>query len=290
MTVSPDAAAAATNRHYDQSPDLFGLFLGRRMKYTSGLYRDGTESLDEAQEAKLRFVARLLRLRGGERVLDVGSGWGSMALFLAENLGCDVVGVTPSPRQTRFIRDRAAAAGVSGRVQIDCSSIYDTDLSGQSFDAATLVGVIEAMPSLVPVLRKVAAHLKPSGRVYLSAACYRSGEMFGQYVTRPASRHVSEDIFGYGVLRPLSALIGGFEEARLSMVGCYDLTEHYRRTIDQWIERIVARRAEMDARYPGQADEFLRYFATSNAGWGYTTKFYGLVAMRSRLGHADMVG
>ncbi len=113
-----------------------------------------------------------------------------------------------------------AMAGLSGRVRIDCSSIYDTDLPGPPFDAATLVGVIEAMPDLAPVLRKVAAHLKRSGRIYLSAACYRSEETFERYATRPAS---------------------------------------------------------------------LRYFSTANAGWGYTTKFYGLVAMRSRLGQADLV-
>src|SRR5260370_32616047 len=108
-------AEVVTNRHYDQAPELFGLFLDRRMKYTSGLYGDAMESLDEAQDAKLRFVGGLLRLRGGERVLDVGSGWGSMVLFLAAELGCEGVGVTPSPRQARVIRGRASAAGRARR-------------------------------------------------------------------------------------------------------------------------------------------------------------------------------
>lgn len=278
----------ATNRHYDQAPEIFEAFLDRRMKYTCGVYADGDETLDQAQENKLRIVADLLGLSGGERVLDIGSGWGSMVCFLA-SLGCEVTGVTPSPKQAGYIRARAKTEQVDNRVTVDCSDFYETELTGSAFDAVTIVGVIEAMPDHVTVLRKIAQQLKPGGRVYLSASCFRNTAMYTEYADRPASRHVSEEIFGYGVLRPLSALVEGFEQAHLSIIGCYDLTDHYRRTIDAWIDRVDHARATIDGSRPGYADELIRYFRTANAGWGHTTRHYGLVGTRSRLGQAVVV-
>ncbi|WP_158858173.1 SAM-dependent methyltransferase, partial [Streptomyces sp. NRRL B-1347] len=81
------------NCHYELPSAVFEAFLGRRMKYTCGLYATGNETLDEAQEAKLRMIASLLGIRGGERVLDIGCGWGALALFLAEQHQCQVVAV-----------------------------------------------------------------------------------------------------------------------------------------------------------------------------------------------------
>ncbi|MEV7289120.1 class I SAM-dependent methyltransferase [Streptomyces sp. NPDC093252] len=287
MTALPDSPPS--NAHYDQAPEIFEAFLDRRMKYTSGIFSQGDESLDTAQLTKLRTVAGLLGLTGGERVLDIGSGWGSMVCHLA-GLGCEVTGVTPAPAQAAYIRARAAREGVADRVTLAESSIYATDLGGARFDAVTLVGVAEALPDLDAVLRLVARHLRPGGRVYLSAACFRSREHFTEYTDRPASRHVAETIFGGGSLRPLSELVACCEDARLSVIGCHDLTEHYRRTIDHWIARVSAARDTIDALRPGYSDELVRYLRTSNAGWGHTTRYYGLVAARSRDGVAIPVG
>lgn len=274
-----------TNGHYDQAPEIFEAFLDRRMKYTSALYFAEGETLDQAQENKLRTVAGLLGLRGGERVLDIGSGWGSMVSFLA-GLGCTVTGVTPSPNQAAHIRARAATEGVASRVTVEQSDFYDTGLTGVLFDAVTVVGVVEAMPDLTAALRKIARHLRPDGRVYLSATCWRSRTALAEYAERPASRHVTEDIFGFGVIRPLSELAEGFEEARLSVIGCYDLTSDYHRTIETWIDRVGRARPAIERLRPGYADELIRCFRTANAGWGYTTRHYGLVGMRSRFGKA----
>ncbi|MET8828891.1 class I SAM-dependent methyltransferase [Streptomyces sp. NPDC004610] len=287
MATPPDSPP--TNVHYDQPPEIFEAFLDRRMKYTSGIFTRGDESLDTAQLTKLRTVTGLLGLTGGERVLDIGSGWGSMVCHLA-GLGCQVTGVTPAPAQAAYIRARAAREGVADRVTIAESSIYDADLGDARFDAVTVVGVAEALPDLDGVLRIIARRLRPGGRVYLSAACFRSREVFTEYTDRPASRHVAETIFGWGILRPLSELVAGCEEARLSVIGCHDLTEHYRRTIDHWIGRVAAARDRIDALRPGYSDELLRYLRTSNAGWGHTTRYYGLVAARSRDGLAVQVG
>ncbi|WP_460698273.1 class I SAM-dependent methyltransferase, partial [Nocardia thraciensis] len=188
-----------------------------------------------------------------------------------------------------YLRARAAAAGVTDRIHIETASIYDIDFGSRRFDAVALVGVIEHMPDAATVLVTVARHLVRGGRMYLSASCYRDVAVFDEYANRPGSRHVTETIFGYGVLRPLSTLIAAVEDVGLSMSTILDLTAHYRRTIDEWASRAAAHRDAIDARAPGLADDLQRYFTTTNSGWGFTTKHYALTAVRSRAGETELV-
>jgi cyclopropane-fatty-acyl-phospholipid synthase len=278
-----------TNRHYDPSPRLFEMFLDRRMKDTSGLYATGAASLDEAQEAKLRFIVDLLGVRGGERVLDIGSGWGSMVLFLAVELGCDVVGVTPSPRQAAFIMERAEAAGVAGRVRMEVAPFQQVSLPGRSFDAVSAVGVLKHLPDHVETLTAIRRLLKHRGRLYVSCSCYRSAADKAEYEPRPASEHVVE-VFGDTVMPTLSGLIRSFENAGLGISSITDLTADYRRTIAAWQERIAVRSPEMELVMPGFADETNRCFDTTNASWGYTTKHYALSAINGRMGELRLPG
>ncbi|MEV6949754.1 class I SAM-dependent methyltransferase [Streptomyces sp. NPDC051172] len=280
---------AVTNRHYDQSPKLFEMFLDQRMKYTSGLYATGAASLDEAQEAKLRFVAGLLGLRGGERVLDIGSGWGSMVLFLALELGCDVVGVTPSPQQAAFIVARATAAGVANRVRMEVAPFQQVALPERSFDAVSAIGVLEHFPDHVETLKAIRRLLKQRGRLYVSSSCYRSAADKAEYEPRPASEHAVE-VFGYTAMPTLSNLIQSFEDAGLGISSITDLTADYRRTIEAWQERIAARWTELELVQPGFAEETNRYFDTANASWGYTAKHYALSAINSRMGELRLPG
>jgi len=296
MTSNAEAVAA-TNRHYDLPPELFAAFLGHRMKYTCGLYPDATATLDEAQDAKLEFIARCLRASGaggegggygGQAVLDVGTGWGSLAFFLAERSGCRVTAVTPSSTQAGYVRDRAASSGLDERVHVIERSVYDLDLPAASFDAVALVGVIEHMPDHRRVLAAAARLLRRGGRLYLSASCFRCQAAFDEYTTAPASRHVLQTVFGYGTLRPLSALVQAAEDAGLSVTGITDLTPHYHRTIEDWLARIAAARGRIDAIVPGYSGELTRYLEATNAGWGHTAKHYALCAVRSRWGCAEI--
>jgi cyclopropane-fatty-acyl-phospholipid synthase len=281
-------AVAATNRHYDLPPALFAAFLGRRMKYTCGLYPDGEATLDEAQEAKLEFIARRLRIDGGQAVLDIGTGWGSLAFFLAERFGCPVTAVTPSSTQAGYVRDRAASTGLAERIHVIERSVYDLELPAASFDAVALVGVIEHMPDHRRVLAAAARLLRRGGRLYLSASCFRSQAAFDEYTTSPASRHVLQAVFGYGTLRPLSALVQAAEDAGLSLTGITDLTPHYHRTIEDWLTGIAAARDRIDAIVPGYSGELIRYLEATNAGWGHTAKHYALGAVRSRWGYPEI--
>jgi cyclopropane-fatty-acyl-phospholipid synthase len=287
-TISFAAAVVATNRHYDLPAELFAAFLGRRVKYTCGLYSDGATTLDEAQEAKLTFIARCLRAGDGASVLDIGTGWGSLAFFLAERFHCRVTAVTPSSTQARYVRDRAAAAGLDQRIQVIERSVYDLELPTASFDAVALVGVIEHMPDHGRVLSTAAKLLRRHGRLYLSASCFRSQAAFGAYAASPGSRHVLDTIFGYGTLRPLSALVAAAEDTGLSVAGITDLTPHYHRTIEDWLTGVRTARERIDAIVPGYADELIRYLEATNAGWGHTAKHYAFTAVRSRWGHPEV--
>lgn len=289
MTAVPRLAAAeaaeATNIHYEQPAELFEAFLGRHMKYTCAFFSGAGDSLDDAQETSLRVIARQLGLSGGERVLDVGCGWGSLSLFLAGQLGCQVTAVTPSRVQAGYVRHRAAAAGVASLVRVETGPFQAVALPERSFDAVAMVEVIEHLPEHREPLRKVYRLLRPQGRLFLSAFCYRSQAAREEFESRPASMHAL-GLYGFTAMAPLSELLSELADAGLSIAGLIDTTAHYGPTMDHWQRGIDRNRDLMEAIRPGFAGELVRYFDTARASWGYTAKHYAVTAVRSRMGAA----
>ncbi|MEV0639933.1 class I SAM-dependent methyltransferase [Streptomyces sp. NPDC050619] len=283
LSLLPKDAELATNEHYELPPELFRAFLDERVKYSSALYRTPGATLEEAQTAKLHFVAERLGLKGGECLLDIGCGWGSLTLFMAQEYECEVVGVTPSGPQAEYIREQADRLKVSARVDIRVGSYTDLDIEGR-YDAATMLGSIIHMPDRVAVLRKVYDSLRRQGRLYLSESCFRSTEAYRKFALRPGTRHVTETIFGFADMVPFSHLIESAESAGFSLEQLDDLTAHYHRTIEEWQRRAEANRDRIEAVAPGMAEHLVRYLRVANAGWGYTSKHYALTATKSRLG------
>ena len=111
--------------HYDRGNDFFGWFLGERMIYTSGFFEHPNQTLEQAQDNKLNLVAQKLRLEPGERLLDIGCGWGTLASHMAREYGVDATGVTISKNQAEFGNQRAKSWGVSDRARILCSDYRD---------------------------------------------------------------------------------------------------------------------------------------------------------------------
>jgi cyclopropane-fatty-acyl-phospholipid synthase len=162
---SKERDARAVRHHYDVSNEFFALFLDDSMTYSCGIFSRGAQTLEEAQEEKLETVARKLELKPGDRVLDVGCGWGSFPLWAATRHGASVVGITLSPPQAEKARARAEAAGVADRVEIRVMDYRD--LAGEKFDAIASIGMVEHVGAvnIDTYARTLAGLLGPGGRL-----------------------------------------------------------------------------------------------------------------------------
>ncbi len=162
---SKERDAQAVRHHYDVSNEFFSLFLDDSMTYSCAIFSRGAQTLEEAQEEKLETVARKLALKEGDRVLDVGCGWGSFPLWAATQHGASVLGITLSPPQAERARQRAEVAGVADRVEIRVMDYRD--LAGERFDAIASIGMVEHVgASQIDVYaRTLAGLLEPGGRL-----------------------------------------------------------------------------------------------------------------------------
>ncbi|WP_327140044.1 SAM-dependent methyltransferase [Nocardia sp. NBC_01327] len=282
MSAPEVTVTADTNQHYDLDPDIFGQFLDPLRKYSSALYENDSDSLELAQRNKLRFVARRLGLNGGEELLDIGCGWGSLILFMAQEYGCDTLGISPAPRQHEYIAEQAAARGVTNQVRTRVGHFEQLTLPDASVDAVTMLGSIVHMPDLDEVFRRARAVLRRGGSLYVSESCFRNAAARRAFDERAGTEFVRSDIFGWGDLRPLSDLITAAEDAGFSIASVDDLTNDYRRTIDHWIDNVDIAAERIDAHQPGLAAKLRHYLEVANAGWGYTTKHYALVCRKAR--------
>jgi cyclopropane-fatty-acyl-phospholipid synthase len=164
---SKERDARAVRHHYDVSNEFFELFLGETMVYSCAIWARGATTLKEAQEEKLETVARKLALKEGDRVLDVGCGWGGFPLWAATKHGASVVGITLSAPQAEKARERAEAAGVADRVEIRVMDYRDLAGSGERFDAIASIGMVEHVgASQIDVYAQtLAGLLEPGGRL-----------------------------------------------------------------------------------------------------------------------------
>jgi cyclopropane-fatty-acyl-phospholipid synthase len=279
MTAS---TVRSTNQHYDQDPRIFELYLDPLRKYSSGLYRSQDDTLEQAQRNKLHYVADRLGLVPRQRLLDIGCGWGSLILFMAQHYRAQALGVTPAPRQQEYIAGRAAELGVADMVTTRLGRIEDVEVEPRAFDAITMLGSIVHMPDLAAVFGKAWAALRPRGRLYVSESCFRNAARRAEFAERESTLFVRDSIFGWGDMRPLSELVRGAEDAGFSIVAVDDLTRHYHRTIEDWLANVARNAGALDEIEPGLAARLVRYLETANAGWGFTTKHYALICQKSR--------
>jgi cyclopropane-fatty-acyl-phospholipid synthase len=227
--------AVAVRHHYDVSNEFFALFLDESMTYSCALFADGAESLEDAQTAKLDLVCRKLGLRAGQRLLDIGCGWGSLAIHAARAYDVDVLGITLSQPQVELGRELVAAAGVSERVEL---AVLDyRELGEDSFDAIASIGMVEHVgeSQVDAYAAQVARVLRPGGRVLNHGIAHVSAERTGAHIGGPFSdRYVFPD----SEVLNLSRMQLAFERAGLESLHIENLHLDYAETLRHWALRL----------------------------------------------------
>src|SRR6476659_4554687 len=228
--------------HYDLKDELYDLFLDADKQYSCAYVTDPKNSLEQAQLDKKAHIAAKLALEPGQRVLDIGCGWGGMALFLNKVADVDVLGVTLSERQLEIARKRAKAAGVSDRVKFE---LIDYRLLDEQFDRIVSVGMFEHVGAkhYDEFFAKIRQLLKPDG----VALVHTIGKLGG--VSKGPDPFTDKWIFPGYHLPSISQMAAASEDARLIVSDLENLRLHYAYTLRRWLERASNARGEIEAMY-----------------------------------------
>lgn len=232
--------AADIHYHYDLSNDFYRLWLDRDMVYSCAYYETGAADLDSAQQAKLRHLCRKLRLAPGERLLDVGCGWGGLARFAAREYGAEVYGITLSREQLALARERVLAEGLQERVQLDYRDYRDLPADGR-FDKVVSVGMFEHVghANLAVYFQTLQRAVKPGGLVLNHGITAKHTD--GRPVGRGGGEFIDRYVFPHGELPHLATAVARMSEAGLEVVDVESLRLHYARTLHLWSERLEQR-------------------------------------------------
>jgi cyclopropane-fatty-acyl-phospholipid synthase len=253
LRSSPIAVHAgdANAQHYEVPAEFFRLHLGPRLKYSCCLYSESARTLAQAEEAMLELCAQRAGVADGQRILDLGCGWGSLSLWLAERYpAAQIVGLSNSKGQREFITARAAERGLRN-LTILTSDVADPSirdpfgsLLGAGFDRVLSIEMFEHMRNYEALLAKVAAWLKPGGELFVHVFAHR--ELAYPFEVRDGSDWMSRYFFTGGLM-PSARLLGEFQESlRLVQQWWVDGT-HYGRTANDWLAGMDARRDEIMA-------------------------------------------
>lgn len=243
---SIDRDRKAVTYHYDLSNDFYALWLDRRMIYSCACFSAPSDGIDAAQERKLDLVCRKLRLRPGERFLDIGCGWGGLLIHAARRYGVEGVGITVSRSQADHAGERIRAAGISERCRVEIADYREMQGEGL-FDKIASVGMIEhvGLSRLVDYFRQAYRLLRPGGAFLNHGIALNPA-----YPTPPGPSFSDHYIFPDGEILPLSTTLRVAEEEGLEVRDVESLREHYVLTLNRWRKRLEAR-AEEAARIVG---------------------------------------
>lgn len=231
---TPARDREATNFHYDRSNEFFALWLDERMLYTTAYWSTSTDSLEQAQEAKLEYICRKLRLKRRDRLLDIGCGWGGLVVHAAERCGAEVVGITLSEEQAGWARERIDRAGVGDRARVEIVDYRELE-GEETFDKMAAVGMFEHVPhaQLGEFFGAAQRLLRPGG-LFLNHAIARP-------LLQPPRRgrsFMGSYVYPDAELKAISVSLGAAEEAGFEVRDVESLREHYPPTLREWLRRL----------------------------------------------------
>lgn len=240
---SPKRDRRAVMFHYDVSNDFYRLLLDRQMVYSCGYFQSPNDNLDMAQEQKLDYICRKLRLRPGQRLLDIGCGWGALIIYAAKHFGVRAEGITLSEPQAKWAQARIAEAGLDSQVEIELRDYRNIAADGaEPYDVIVSVGMAEHVgcEQLRDYFARAHRVLKPGG-VFLNQA-------IGQdIVSRPDNRggsFIEQYVFPDGDIPPSSTMLAAAESAGFEIRDVENLREHYALTLRHWLRRLEAHHDE----------------------------------------------
>ena len=233
----------ANEQHYELPPRFFELTLGARRKYSCCLYRSGYETLDEAEVLALEETVAHADIADGQRILELGCGWGSLTLFMAERFPkALIVAVSNSAPQRAYIEARARALGLFN-ITVVTADMNDFEPSGQ-FDRVVSVEMFEHMANWETLLGRVRTWLSPDGLLFLHVFTHNTQPY--RFDKADKTDWIAQHFFTGGIM-PSHGLIGHFPESFEIAQQWRWSGEHYQRTADDWLERFDANRHEIDA-------------------------------------------
>ncbi|MEO8137856.1 MAG: class I SAM-dependent methyltransferase [Betaproteobacteria bacterium] len=233
----------AIRRHYDVSNAFYQLWLDSRMVYSCAYFRSGGESIDDAQVQKLDHICRKLMLKPGDKMLDIGCGWGGLILHAAQHYGVDVTGITLSENQFQIASERVAASGLADRCRVQLLDYRD--IPGEAiFDKIASIGMFEhvGLANLPTYFGTVRRLLREHG-LFLNHGI-TSSDVENREVGSDAGGFIDKYVFPDGELPHVWLALREMAAENLEVVDMESLRPHYAKTLEQWSNRLEARLAD----------------------------------------------
>ena len=235
---SKDENRDAIQFHYDVSNEFYRLWLDRAMVYSCGYFERPDAGIDDAQQAKLEHICRKLLLRPGERLLDIGCGWGALVIYAAQHYDVHAHGITLSQKQLDVARRRIAEAGLEDRVTVELKDYRDLP-AHEAYDKVASIGMFEhvGLKNLPLYFSTVHRVLKPTGLFLNHGITHESAG----WESNPSTRFINRYVFPDGELDSISSIQNHMERARFEIADVEALRTHYALTLRAWVQRLERR-------------------------------------------------
>lgn len=252
----PSRSKSNVKHHYDLSPELYTLFLDVDKQYSCAYFKNVDDTLEQAQEQKKHHIAKKLSLQPGMSVLDIGSGWGGMAITLAKNYNVNVLGITLSEEQQKISQQRAISEGLEGKVEFKLMD-YRDDLG--VFDRIVSVGMFEhvGVPNYAKYFRTIKNKLSPGG----VALVHTIGRITPPGGTSP---WIKKYIFPGGYIPALSEMVAAVEKNYLYISDVEVLRMHYAMTLNHWHQRFTENEERIKKIYDERFCRMWRYYLVAS--------------------------
>lgn len=243
MKKSPIAQKAdkANEQHYEVPADFFQKALGSQLKYSSCYWDEGVENLDQAEERMLELTCERAQLENGMKILELGCGWGSLSLWMAEHFkGSQIVSVSNSNSQRKFIEGRAKDRGLSN-IKVITSDMNDFDIQDK-FDRIVSVEMFEHMRNWHKLLEKINRWLKPEGRLFIHIFTHKTFAYF--FEDQGSGDWMSRNFFSGGLM-PSQDLLSYFSDFVVIEKQWHISGTHYQKTLEAWLKKTDKNKKEI---------------------------------------------